>query len=84
MELTREGFQVLASLVAEDSEATASHGRLVGFLEGGYDLNGLGESVEATLEAWLNLPKPTLGTQDKPQSHVVKLLTELEKSFEIS
>ena len=52
MKVTREGFRQLAWAVAEDSQTTAAQGRLVGFLEGGYHLGGLAESLEATIQAW--------------------------------
>ncbi len=52
MKVSTEGFRHLAGLVLEDAKATSAGGRLVGFLEGGYDAQALAESVHATLEVW--------------------------------
>lgn len=51
MRLSAEGYSAMASRVAEWAERY-SGGRLLGLLEGGYDLQALRESVEATLRAW--------------------------------
>jgi acetoin utilization deacetylase AcuC-like enzyme len=53
MELSTSGFGRLASRLAALAHRTSAAGRLVGFLEGGYDLQALASSVAATLEAWL-------------------------------
>ncbi len=52
MKLTARGFGALASRMAHLADTTAAQGRLVGFLEGGYNPMRLAESVKATLEAW--------------------------------
>lgn len=49
--VTVEGFASLARFWREMAESTCE-GRIAGVLEGGYDLDGLGRSVRAVLEAW--------------------------------
>ena len=49
--VTVEGFAELARFWRELAES-ACDGRIAGVLEGGYDLEGLGQSVRAMLEAW--------------------------------
>lgn len=51
MALSGADFGRLASRLAGWAEQFCQ-GRLLGFLEGGYDLDGLAESVAATLTAW--------------------------------
>jgi acetoin utilization deacetylase AcuC-like enzyme len=51
MGVTGAGFRALASRVAHWSERYCDS-RLLGLLEGGYDLQGLTEAVQATLRAW--------------------------------
>ena len=51
LRVTRDGYHRMAALVRRLAERHAG-GRLVGCLEGGYDLVGLEEGVRATLEAW--------------------------------
>ena len=46
-------------------------GRIVGILEGGYDLDSLAHSVEQTLAAWLELPEPS-DPVGPPPSRMVK------------
>ncbi len=50
MEVTTNGFAAMASWLRQ--RATQLRAPLLGFLEGGYDLRGLSESVAATLQAW--------------------------------
>lgn len=52
MNLTPDGYREMAVLVRWVADECAA-GRLVGVLEGGYDLQGLGECVAAVLTAWL-------------------------------
>lgn len=49
--VTVEGFAALARVWRELAESCCE-GRIAGVLEGGYDLDGLGRSVRAVLEAW--------------------------------
>lgn len=51
MGLTGSGYRAMASRVASWAERSCQ-GRVLGLLEGGYDLQGLSEAVEATLRAW--------------------------------
>jgi len=84
MKMTREGFYQLARWVAEDAEKTSARGRLVGFLEGGYHLGGLAESVVATLLAWTE-ESPSQTFSPKPaDDRVTRRLMELATRFEIS
>ena len=50
-QVTREGFAEMTRIVKEIAERSASRGRLVSVLEGGYDLPGLAKSVEAHIRA---------------------------------
>lgn len=52
MRLTAAGYGVMAQIVREIADRYAG-GRLMGVLEGGYDLEGLGASICAILEAWI-------------------------------
>lgn len=52
MKLSAEGFAAMASRLAFLAENTAARGRVVGFLEGGYNPLRLAECVKATVEAW--------------------------------
>lgn len=49
--ITTEGFRTLATRWRELATELCD-GRIAGVLEGGYDLDALGSSVRATLEAW--------------------------------
>jgi acetoin utilization deacetylase AcuC-like enzyme len=71
MAVTANGFDRLATLVLEDALATAAQGRLVGFLEGGYNLPALAESALGTLETWTET-KPGTGPISSPCDHSVK------------
>ena len=51
MRLTAGGYGALAAIVREIADRHA-RGRLAGVLEGGYDLDGLGECIAAILQAW--------------------------------
>lgn len=82
MKVTRAGFSQLAAMVAEDAEATAAKGKIVGFLEGGYHLGGLAESVVTTIDVW------TGGTpRDIPRSpvddRVKRLLAKLATDYDL-
>lgn len=81
MKVTREGFGQLAWAVAEESRTTSAQGRLVGFLEGGYHLGGLAESVEATIQAWTGksfLQEPAA----PPNDRVHRTISELVSLYE--
>ena len=52
MRLTSEGFGHLAAQVMRVAQTTSARGRVVGILEGGYDLAGLAGSCLAVLRAW--------------------------------
>lgn len=82
MRVTAEGFAKLARLVEEDALATSAKGRIVGFLEGGYHLGGLADSVMATLDVWTGTR-----TLEVPEPHridptVQKLLVQTQSRFE--
>ena len=52
MHVSTEGFAKLASITREIAEETPAAGRLVGLLEGGYDLEGLAASALAVMQTW--------------------------------
>lgn len=81
MRVTTDGFAALAALVAEDAEKTAARGRLVGFLEGGYDLHGVASSTLATIRVWTGLDKPTPEPPSQVDDAVLRLLGLAEKRF---
>jgi acetoin utilization deacetylase AcuC-like enzyme len=83
MKVTRDGFRQLATWVAEDADSTSAKGRLVGFLEGGYHLGGLSESVIATLAAWTGPTAPLSSISARPNDRVKRLLNELSTRFEL-
>ena len=83
MRVTREGFSQLAALVAEDAEATSCKGRLVGFLEGGYHLGGLAESVMTTLEVWSGQTSVVSAGKSPADDQVTRLLNRLATSFDL-
>lgn len=84
MKVTRQGFAQLAHAVAEDANATAAKGKLVGFLEGGYHLGGLAESVEATLAAWTGKPLSTTQANTRADDLVKRQIIELSDRYELT
>jgi acetoin utilization deacetylase AcuC-like enzyme len=52
MQITTSGFRRLAAAVQRMAQETPAKGRLLGVLEGGYDLQGLAESTVAVMEEW--------------------------------
>ena len=78
------GFAQMAALVAEDAEATSCEGRLVGFLEGGYHLGGLAESVVATLDVWSGGEVPPLPDNSLPDDTVKRMIHMLCDRFELT
>lgn len=83
MNVTREGFAQLAAWVAEDAEATSAKGRLVGFLEGGYHLGGLAESVLATLQVWTGGEHELYRPKERAQDSLLRRLSELTARFDL-
>ncbi len=81
MKVSTQGFARLSALVDEDSRATSASGRLVGFLEGGYDLDGLSSSVLATLEVWTGFKQVKSEPLGTISSSVSALLSEAERNF---
>lgn len=81
MAVTSEGFAQLAQLVCEDAEATSAKGKVVGFLEGGYHLGGLAESVLSTLEVWTQTRKVEVHQPQRMDPTVLKLLARLQTDF---
>jgi acetoin utilization deacetylase AcuC-like enzyme len=82
MDVSTEGFAQLAALVAEDAKKTSANGRLVGFLEGGYDLHGVSSSLSATLRVWTGLDAAAPPEPPEPvDEHVLRLLGLAEKRF---
>jgi acetoin utilization deacetylase AcuC-like enzyme len=84
MQVTREGFAQLAERVSQDSYETAAQGRLVGFLEGGYHLGGLAESVVATLQAWTGGDPPRASSAGRPDDRIKRQVLELASRYELT
>ncbi len=82
MTVTAEGFARLAQLVQEDAEATSAQGRLVGFLEGGYHLGGLADSVMATLDIWTGTRTVAVPEPHRIDPMVQKILVQAQTRFE--
>lgn len=68
--LTSHDYYKIAGLLAGIANEHCE-GRIVGVLEGGYDLDSLAHSVEQTLAAWLQLPAP-FDSVGSPPSRMVK------------
>lgn len=81
MKVSTEGFAKLAALVDEDAQFTAAKGRLVGFLEGGYELSSLAQSVEATLRVWTGLDKFVVEEPNCRNDQVNRLLSLAKTRF---
>lgn len=81
MKVSKDGFAQLSSLVAEDADRTSCDGRLVGFLEGGYHLGGLAESVLATLGVWSGQTKSPNLTTGPVKDQVNRLINRLATDF---
>lgn len=81
MRVSTDGFAELARLVAEDAEKTSANGRLIGFLEGGYDLHGVSSSVAATIKAWATRQPPEQEPPNGVDKHLLRLLDLAEKRF---
>lgn len=81
MRVSTDGFAALAALVATDAEKTSANGRLVGFLEGGYDLHGLASSVAATIKVWSGLEQQEPPPPEHCDENVSRLLGLAEKRF---
>jgi acetoin utilization deacetylase AcuC-like enzyme len=84
MRVTREGFRRLAERVSQDARETAAQGRLVGFLEGGYHLGGLAESVEATLQVWTEQESPDDAPIGRPDDLIKRRISELATRYELT
>ena len=85
MRVTTEGFRKMARLISLWSNQTAAQGRIIGVLEGGYDPVALGQSVRATLEAWMETPVATAEAPAETVSHVaLKRIQEARKAWGIS
>ena len=81
MNVTTAGFARLAALVDEDAKKTSANGKLVGFLEGGYDLRGLSQSLAATLRVWTGLDTMEVAPPSQFDDHLLRLLGLAEKRF---
>ncbi len=81
MKVSTEGFAQLAALVEEDARETSAKGRLVGFLEGGYDLAGLSSSVIATLEVWTGLRELKPQPPARVSESALRILDQAERNF---
>jgi acetoin utilization deacetylase AcuC-like enzyme len=81
MAVSTGGFAALAALISEDSHKTAAAGRLVGFLEGGYDLKGVSESLAATVKVWSGLETLDPQAPTRYDDQVRRLLGLAEKRF---
>lgn len=84
MKVTVDGFRQLAARVARDSQATSAQGRLVGFLEGGYHLGGLTESVVATLEEWSTKEHALIRASRSVDGSAQYLIDEMAREFELN
>ncbi|MEW6447227.1 MAG: histone deacetylase [Bacillota bacterium] len=84
MRLTAAGYGIMAEIVREIADRYAS-GRLVGVLEGGYDLEGLGTSISAILAAWMTekVPAGSLeGEAVRPEvAAAVAEVKEIQREF---
>lgn len=81
MNMTAEGFGQLAANLALDAEACAAQGRMVGFLEGGYHLGGLADSVLATLSSWTTGSPTQRKEWGKAKDSVQRRIQELGTAF---
>jgi acetoin utilization deacetylase AcuC-like enzyme len=81
MNVSCEGFAALSALVAEDANRTSAGGRLIGFLEGGYHLQGLSDSLAATVRVWSGLDTPRPEPPSRVNDQVLRLLGLAEKRF---
>lgn len=61
MQVSTAGFEQMASVVREIAEETPARGRIVGLLEGGYDLHALAASALGVMTAWDAERPPTNG-----------------------
>jgi acetoin utilization deacetylase AcuC-like enzyme len=76
--LSTAGYANLASIVY-NLAADVCDGRLVGVLEGGYNLEALGRSVVTTLRTWLGVPHGALAHDSThvPEPDITALLETL-------
>lgn len=82
MDVSTGGFARMAALLLEDAKKTSANGRVVGFLEGGYDLQGVSSSVEATIKVWMERePAEEIAAPTRYDDHVLRLLGLAEKRF---
>lgn len=81
MDVTTQGFAQMAALLLEDARKTSAGGRIVGFLEGGYDLQGVSSSLAATLKVWLEREELEVTSPTRYDDHVLRLLGLAEKRF---
>jgi len=78
MLITTDGFARLAARVREMAEETPAKGRIVGLLEGGYDLRGLSESVVAVMDRWAG---PGRATEHVERGGVARPVLDVERSL---
>ena len=83
MNVTAQGFAQLAEYVKEDALATAAKGRIVGFLEGGYHLGGLSESLRETLRVWTGDSSAVTPNTRDCNDQIKRLLKRLSDDFEL-
>jgi len=78
MRLTAAGYGVMARIVREIADRYAG-GRLVGVLEGGYDLEGLGTCISAILEAWMAGEAPVAPPEGEVRPEVAAAVAEVKE-----
>ncbi|MEW6283568.1 MAG: histone deacetylase [Candidatus Eremiobacterota bacterium] len=81
MRVSTEGFRQMAARLDAWSRRGRTAGRLVGFLEGGYDPTALAKSVRATLEAWLSPPGLQEVTSRQVDHQALKLVERARTEF---
>ncbi|MEW6173094.1 MAG: histone deacetylase [Bacillota bacterium] len=81
MNLTAAGYGALAAMVREIADRSAE-GRIAGVLEGGYDLEGLGECVSAILTAWMQKEEYLKEPAGEVNLQVVAVVTSVKETHQ--
>lgn len=81
MKVTTSGFARLAKEMVDLADELCE-GKLVAFLEGGYDLGGLSSSVAATIQVFLGNDIEMTGDETKASEVSRKLLESVRETFE--
>jgi acetoin utilization deacetylase AcuC-like enzyme len=67
MMISEAGFEKMASIVREIAEETPARGRIVGLLEGGYNLEALASSAVAVMRRW-DAERPLGESETQPRT----------------